>query len=192
MRGIPESFDGDVEMTVNDWELDVVARNAVMLLFIFASVNDTSFDKASYGSVAEALIHIWYSAFISSSLIASLKHRVGSLLHDSRTHTTETAHAGMIRKIWTFPRSKVLAITLPKDKWPLIVEYLEVPAGLTEQSAKEIRTAVVMSQERADYRDRWFFKDATPSMRLAKQKFRSDGLLLPFSHSRIDFNVPNP
>ena len=179
-------------MTVNDWELDVVARNAVMLLFIFASLNDTSFDRPSYGSVAEALVHIWYSAFISSSLIASLKHRVGNLLHDSRTHTTETAHAGMIRKIWTFPRSKVLAITLPKDKWPLVVGYLEVPDGLTEQSAKEIRASVVMSQERADYRDRWFFKDATPSMRLAKQKFRSDGLLLPFSHSRIDFNVPNP
>ena len=192
MRDIPESFDGDVEMTVNDWEFDVVARNAVMLLFLFASLNDTSFDQASYGSVAEALVHIWYSAFISGSLIASLKHRVGSLLHDSRTHTTETAHAGMIRKIWTFPRSKVLAITLPKDKWPLVIEYLEVPDGLTEQSAKEIRASVVMSQERADYRDRWFFKDATPSMRLAKQKFRSDGLLLPFGHPRIDFNVPNP
>lgn len=192
MRGIPESFDGDVEMTVNDWEFDVIARNAVMLLFIFASLNDMSFGQASHDSVVEALIHIWYSAFISSSLIASLKHRVGSLLHDSRTHTTEITRAGMIRKVWTFSRSKVLAITLPKDKWPLVAEYLEVPDGLTEQSAKEIRTAVVMSQERADYRDRWLFKDATPSMRLAKQKLRSDGLLLPFDHPRIDFNVPNP
>ena len=101
-------------MTVNDWELDVVARNAVMLLFIFASLNDTSFDKASYGSVAEALIHIWYSAFISSSLIASLKHRVGSLLHDSRTHTTEAAHAGMVRKIWTLTDWRCKTYSLSK------------------------------------------------------------------------------
>lgn len=179
-------------MAVNDWEFDVVARNAVMLLFVFASLNDTSFDHASYDSVAETLIHVWYSAFVPSSLIASLRDRVGSLLHDRCTHTIESAHDDMIRKTWKFSQSRVLAITLPEDRWPLVAEYLEVPAELTEQSAKKIRAAVVMSTERADYRERWYFKDATPSMRLAKQRFRSDGLLLPFGHPRTEFNVPNP
>ena len=101
-----------MDVTINDWEFDVVARNAVTLLFVFASLNDTSFGQASYDSVAEALIHVWYSAFVPDSLIASLNDRVGSLLHDSCTHTIETAHDGMIRKTWTFSQSRVLAITL--------------------------------------------------------------------------------
>ena len=192
LRSLPESFSRHVDVTVNDLEFDVVARNAVMLLLVFASLNDTSSSHASYGSAAEALIHVWYSAFVPSSLVTSLKDQVGSLLQDNCTHTIEAAHDGMIRKTWTFSPSRVLSITLPEDKWPLVSEYLEVPAGLTEQSAKEIRAAVVMSPERADYRDRWYFKDATPCMRLAKRRFRSDGLLLPFGHPRTGFNVPNP
>jgi hypothetical protein len=50
---------------------------------------------------------------------------------------------------------------------------------------------VVVSPERADYRDRWYYKDAYLSMRLAKRKFRIDGLLLLFGHPRTDFNVSN-
>jgi hypothetical protein len=192
LRGLPESFNKHVDVTANDWEFDVVARNAVILLFVFASLDDMSSSHVSYGSVAEDLIHVWYSAFVPSSVVTSLKVQVGSLLQDSCTHTIEAAHDGMIRKTWKFSRSRILAITLPKDKWPLVAGYLEIPAGLTEQSARKIRAAVVMSPERADYRDRWYFKDATPSMRLAKRKFRSDGLLLPFGHPRTGFNVPNP
>ncbi|XPS75438.1 hypothetical protein M3J07_007516 [Ascochyta lentis] len=192
LRGVPKSFNEHVDVTINDWEFDVVARNVVMLLYALASLNDATSSCASYESIAEALIHLWYSAFIPSSLATSLKDRVGSLLEDSCTHTVEAVHDDMIRKTWTFSPTRVLSITLSEGKWPLLSGYLEVPAGLTEQSAKIIRATIVMSPERADYRDRWYFKDATPSMRLAKQRFRSDGLLLPFGHSRTGFNVPNP
>lgn len=192
LRAVPDSFDQQVNVTVNDWEFDVVARNAVMILLILASLEDTSSGQASYDSVAEALIQVWYSAFLPSSLVTSLKDQVGNLLRDSCTHTTEVAHDGMIRKTWTFSQHRSLSITLPTDRWPLVAEYLEIPAGLTEQSARKIRGAVVMSPERADYRDRWYFKDAKPSMRLAKQRFRYDGLLLPFGHPRTDVNIPNP
>lgn len=192
IRSLPDSFSPQMDVTVNDWEFDVVARNAVILLLIFASLNDKTSSQPSFDSTAEALIHVWYSAFIPKSLATSLKSEIGKLLGDSRTHTTEAVHQGMVRKTWTFSRSKILSITLPPDRWPLVAEYLKVPAGLTQQSAKKIREAVMLSPERADYRDRWYYKDASPSMRLAKRKFRRDGLLLPFGHSRTDFDIPNP
>jgi hypothetical protein len=71
-------------------------------------------------------------------------------------------------------------------------EFLEVPEGMTIEDATQIRSAVTLDSERADYRDRWFFKDASPFMRIAKQRFQEDGLLLPFEHPRIAFNKPNP
>lgn len=179
-------------MTVNDWEFDVVARNTITLLLVFASLDDISSDPTSYGSVAEALIHVWYSAFVTQTLLSLLQDKVGALLRNSCTHTTQVTYGGMVKKAWSFPRDKVLFITVRADQWSQMERFLEVPSGLSKQSAQKIRAAVVMSPERADYRDRWYYKDAYPSMRLAKRKFWTDGLLLPFDHPRSEFDVPNP
>jgi hypothetical protein len=192
LRSLPESFRRHIDVTVNDWEFDVVARNMITIFLVFASLDGLSSDPASYGSAAEALIHVWYSAFITQTLHSSLQNKVGALLRNSCTHTTEVLHDNMVRKTWSFSRDKILSITLRADQWPHIERFLDVPTGLTRESAQKIRAAVVMSSERADYRDRWNYKDAYPSMRLAKRKFRSDGLLLPFSHPGTEFNVPNP
>jgi hypothetical protein len=192
LRSLSESFSQHVDVTVNDWEFDVVARNTITLLLIFASLDDISSDPTSYGPVAEALIHVWYSAFITKTLLSSLQDKVGALLRNSCTHSTELMSGGMVKKTWSFPRDKALSITLRADQWPQIENFLEVPTALTREHAKDIRAAVVMSPERADYRDRWYYKDAYPSMRLAKRKFRIDGLLLPFGYPRTDFDVPNP
>jgi hypothetical protein len=192
LRSLPESFSQKTRMTVNDWEFDVVARNAIILLLVFASLDNISTDPASYSSAVEALIHVWYSAFIPQSLLSSLQNKVGNLLRDRRTHTTQVSQDGEVKKTWSFSQDRTLSMTLRADQWPQIERFLEVPTALTRDSAQKIRADVVLSPERADYRDRWYYKDAYPSMRLAKRKFRTDGLLLPFGHSRTDFNVPNP
>ncbi|KAJ6191978.1 hypothetical protein J3E72DRAFT_380373 [Bipolaris maydis] len=126
-----------MDVTVNDWEFDVVARNAVILLLIFASLNDETSGQPSFDSAVEAPIHVWYSAFIPKSLATWLKSEIGKLLGDSRTHTTEAVYEGMVRKTWTFSRPKILSITLPPDERPLIAECLKAPAGLTQQSVKK-------------------------------------------------------
>lgn len=140
----------------------------MMLLYLLASLNDATSGCASYKSIAKALIHLWYSAFVPSSLVTSPKVRVRGLFEDSCTHTVKSVHDDMIRKTLTFSLSGALSMTLPEDKTWLFHGYLEVPAGPTERSAKIIRAAVVMSTERADYGDRWYLEDATPSMRLAE------------------------
>jgi hypothetical protein len=192
VRSLPEPFHHKVEVTVNDWDFDVVARNAIILLLAFAFLDDASSNPASYAIAAESLIHVWYSAFIPQNLLFSLQTKVRNLLRDDSTHTAEVMHDGKVEKTWTFHRDKVLDITLPADQWLRMEAFLEVPTGLTRKFAQQLRAAVVMAPERADYRDRWYFKDACPSMRLAKQQFREDGLLLPFGHPRVEFSVPNP
>ncbi|CAJ2509989.1 Uu.00g058890.m01.CDS01 [Anthostomella pinea] len=69
------------------------------------------------------------------------------------------------------------------------------PERLSRQvmaEARKIQTAVILAPERTDYRDRWYYKDVTPFMRLSKQRFRQDGLLLPFGHPRSGFDLPSP
>jgi hypothetical protein len=40
----------------------------------------------------------------------------------------------------------------------------------TPKDAARILKAVTLAPERADYRDRWYFKDASQFMRIAKQR----------------------
>jgi hypothetical protein len=74
----------------------------------------------------------------------------------------------------------------------MLHKFLDVPEGLTREDAGKIRAATNLAPERADYRDRWYFKDETHFRCIAKQRFREDGLLLPFGHPRQGFNIPNP
>jgi hypothetical protein len=59
---------------MNDREFDVVARNAIMLLLAFTSQDSTDGEETTTpADIAEAMIHVWYSASISSdvSIMAS-------------------------------------------------------------------------------------------------------------------------
>ncbi|OBT41478.1 hypothetical protein VE00_07576 [Pseudogymnoascus sp. WSF 3629] len=91
-----------------------------------------------------------------------------------------------------FSTGQTLRLVLKKKDWLRFQEFCDIPDGLTPENAAKIRRAVTLAPERADYRARWYYKDASPSMRIAKQRFREDGLLLPFGHPRGDFDVPNP
>ncbi|OAF63257.1 hypothetical protein VC83_00215 [Pseudogymnoascus destructans] len=89
------------------------------------------------------------------------------------------------RKLGNFQRAKPFAIRLRG--------FCDVTDGMTPENATQIRTAVTtLAPERVDYRDRWYYKEASTSMRISKQRFREDGLLRPFGHPRGGFNVPNP
>lgn len=98
----------------------------------------------------------------------------------------------ILGKTWTFTSGNTLRLVLRKEDWLILQTYLDIPDGLTKEEASNIRAATTLALERADYRDRWYFKDQTPFIRLAKQRFREDGLLLPFGHPRLGFNIPNP
>ncbi|OBS15940.1 hypothetical protein FPOA_12899 [Fusarium poae] len=72
-----------------------------------------------------------------------------------------------------------------------LLSFLDVPGGLTAKKANEIRTAVTLTESRVDYRGRSFLF-LPSSHRIARYRFRQNGLLLPFGASRREFQQPNP
>ncbi|KAK4120560.1 hypothetical protein N657DRAFT_658451 [Parathielavia appendiculata] len=72
-----------------------------------------------------------------------------------------------------------------------LLSFMEVLAGLLAKRAKEIRTVVTLADSRKDYRNGLLLFQ-TPAPCIAKKRFREDGLLLPFGHTRHDFKEPNP
>ncbi|KAJ5107980.1 hypothetical protein N7456_004655 [Penicillium angulare] len=141
---------------------------------------------------ADSLIHLWYSVLLPHRTVSELALRVLPLIREACRTASEKKTGEIFEKTWVFSHGKSLHLSLKKEDWVRMRALCHVPQHLTKVKASAIRTATMMSEERRDFRDRWAFKEPNGSTRLAKQKFREDGLLLPFAHNRAGFDVPNP
>jgi hypothetical protein len=178
---------------MNDREFDVVARNTVLLLLALTAQDSTDIQRTTIlFDFAEALIHVWYSALIPSRILLHLQDRVKPMIADVCSRIANKPPNTILAKTWEISTGRSLRLALKKEDWLKLPEFLDIPDDMTLRDATQIRRAVTLAPERADYRDRWYFKDASPFMRVAKQRFQEDGLLLPFGHPRMAFDIPNP
>ncbi|KAM0234889.1 hypothetical protein ACHAPO_006253 [Fusarium lateritium] len=179
---IPSTYDRDLDIVINDRDVDVVARNAILLLVaLTAEGKDETID---------CMIHVWYSAFIRKSDIDILNQRVRPLVEDVCDKIRSKSASTLLGKTWTFGR-RSLRLVLTKPSWEGILSFMKVPDGLTTEKANTIRTDVTLAESRVDYRDRSFLF-LPHAHRVARQQFREDGLLLPFGTCRSEFQLPNP
>lgn len=179
---IPSSYNQPVGVTINDRDLDVVARNVIMLLIAFV-VDDI--DEA-----VDCMIHVWYSALIRKSDLNILQQRIRPLIESVCERIKNKLPDTRLGKTWTFGQ-RSLRLVLGKSSWDSLLFFMDVPEGLTAERAIQIRTAVTLAESRRDYRDRNLLLQ-TPSRRIAKNQFWGDGLLLPFGSRRHEFREPNP
>jgi hypothetical protein len=169
-------------MYINDIDLDVAARNLILLL-VALSVED---DKEAI----ECMIHVWYSAFLRASDMAILRDRIRPMIEDVCRNIEKKSSTRFLGTTWTFAQHSC-RIELTKESWGKVLLYLDNIQSLSIDRAHQIRSAVTLAPERIDYRDRHMLI-STPTQRICKQRFREDGLLLPFGASRLGFDVPNP
>ncbi|KAM3550499.1 hypothetical protein ARSEF4850_008310 [Beauveria asiatica] len=179
-----------VTIDINDLEFSVVARNAILLLLALKTqASSVGCSESPAPDIADAMIHIWYSAFLPSRILLLLQEVVKPLLDDVCSQIGARAPEKKQGKTWKFSDHCTFRLVLKKSDWIRLRKFLDGPEC---PDATEVRRAVTLAQSRADYRDRWYFKESTPLMRVAKRRFQEDGLLLPFGHPRTEFNTPNP
>lgn len=169
---------------MNDRDLDIVARNAIMLLIALA-VDDI--DEA-----VDCIIHVWYSALIRKSDLDILQQRIRPLIESVCEKIKGKSPTCLLTKTWQFGQ-RSLRLVLEKSSWDSLLSLMDIPEGLTAEQAHQIRRTVTVAEPRKDYRDRHLLlQPRPPSRRTAKNQFRKDGLLLPFGSRRKDFQEPNP
>ncbi|KAI0884685.1 uncharacterized protein GGS22DRAFT_188894 [Annulohypoxylon maeteangense] len=188
-----QNYDGDLHITmaINDKDSDIMIRNAILLLLVLASLDEES-EKIDIEGLAEAMMHVWYSAMLTKDTLSLLQSKVKPLISKVCQKISSKTSGLYLGQLWHFKSKCSLRLTLREKDWIRALTFLEVPKDLTAEKAREMRHAIVLAPERKDYRERWYFKDASPSMRIAKQRFREDGLLLPFGYPRVGFDYPNP
>ena len=70
----------------------------------------------------------------------------------------------LLAKTWEVSAGRTLRLVLKKEDWLKLPKFLDIPDDMAVGDATQIRRAVTLAPERADYRDRWYFKDASPFM----------------------------
>ncbi|ETN45854.1 uncharacterized protein HMPREF1541_00035 [Cyphellophora europaea CBS 101466] len=193
VEAVPTTFAGRVLSCINDQEFLVVARNVCLLLFALGMQHERQDPQPSeMEDDAEALIHLWYSAFLPADVLSLFQTRVLPMIGDVCDRITSGEEESTLGQTWHFPSGATLKLVLMTNEWVALRDFLSNPPELSRKDAHRLRAAVYFAPEREDYRHRWYFNDETPFMRIAKQRFREDGLLLPFGHPRGTFTEPNP
>ncbi|KAI0162352.1 hypothetical protein GGR57DRAFT_490006 [Xylariaceae sp. FL1272] len=182
VSNLPSTYQGCLNITMNDVEFDIVARNAIFLLTMFVEKDPVA--------AVECMIHTWYSAFLPESCYSLLKDKVRPLVVDVYEKIKHRPEQILQAKTWTFGESS-LRLVLTGAEWQRLIWFLESVDGFKKQEAQTVRTTAIMPPSRADINDReitW----QPPEKALGMMKFRHDGILLPFGSSREPFFIPNP
>ena len=161
----------------------MVARNIIFLLTLLV-LNDPL-------KAADHTIHLWYSAMITDSCLSFLQKKVKPMIQDVCDKIVKKPRSNLLGKTWDFGGEGELRVVLTREKWFALLAYFDVPTGLSQRAASELRQKIASAPERVDYLDRRLLT-RPPNCRLGTAKFRSDGLLLPFGHPRAAYRVPNP
>ncbi|KAL4799455.1 hypothetical protein BDV19DRAFT_385223 [Aspergillus venezuelensis] len=181
IASLPKNHAGFVEVIINDRDIDVVGRNVIILL-VALSVSDA--EKA-----AECIIHLWYSVLIRNEdmdILQSIRPRIKRICKIISDDKIDEPCA----RTFKFG-NRTLRVVLDTSSWKQLLTFFDVPTGLTVKRAQDIRRESTMPDSRKDYLDRYLYCQP-PSRRVANMRFRSEGLLLPFSCPHDEFCLPNP
>lgn len=159
-----------------------MARNIILLLItlVFNTVDEA----------VDCIIHLWYSALVRGSDIDILESRVRPLIEDVCKKVENNALESLLAKTWAFGL-RSLRVVLTKSSWDHFLSFTKKTDSLTAEKALKIRATNALAGSRKVYRDRYMCC-LSPLQRIAFNKSRQDGLLLPFGFPRHEFKEPNP
>lgn len=166
---------------MNDKDLDIVARNTILLLTIL-----------HYGpeKAVPFVLHLWYSALVPEELYEAVQRDILPFIKDVCNKIQSKPADSLQSKTWTFG-TRSLRLVLQKKNWDLLPSFFRIPHGFTAEIALATRKETMMAPHRIDYLYRAQYHRPA-AWRVSFLKFREDGMLLPFGTPRELFNTPNP
>ncbi|KAF2137795.1 uncharacterized protein K452DRAFT_257269 [Aplosporella prunicola CBS 121167] len=181
IAGIPKGSTQSIDVVINDYDFDIVARNAILILIAMHLEPEPA---------ADAMIHTWYSAFLSAEIASCLNDTVLPSIRTVCEKIQAKPDDQLLSKKWT-TESCTFRLVLTKACWDHCLRIFETPATLTTAAAHEMRLSTVLAESRKDYVERALYFQPR-GWRMATIGFRKDGILLPFGASRHGFDTPNP
>ena len=179
VNGLPPNYTSRCDTILNDKNMNIVARNIVMLL-IAAQLPPPE--------ASELILHIWYSARLTKGMVAAVDKHAREPIANIVSKVKGKANDVIQSKRWTFGTAEI-SVRLFKPQWTNLLHILDAKHDIAK--TEEERRKVVLAPSRSDYRDRELFN--LPGFgRLCSTRFRETGVLAPFGSALDDFDCPNP
>ncbi|KAF9523612.1 hypothetical protein CPB83DRAFT_871582 [Crepidotus variabilis] len=171
LNELPPDYSGKLNILLNDINIPIVCRNIVLLL-VLGNVSDPA-------EAADIALHFWYSLFMPSEYRMQITCILNTFLCEYIASDGSPTRLG--------PHSTFsLCITGGLNEF--FQHYIS--SSFSIQDAQDEYNRVRNAPSRLDYRDR-MYAGLKPSHRVAFERYRRFGILLPFGAMNAHFNCPN-
>jgi hypothetical protein len=162
INSLPSDYSGNLDILINDCTTAVICRNLVLLLILGTVPNEVL--------AVDMALHFWYSVFLP------LEYQL---------------RKGLVRSNFPLGPRSTLSCYLPEPgpefRW-MLLRYLE--SHLSIEDIRKEYDRVRNTPTRHANRERKYAR-LRPAHRVAFQKYRRSGILLPFGEVDARFNKPN-
>jgi len=179
---LPEQYTGKCTFVMNDFDLDIVARNIILLMIA---------QQFPIKEAVPAMIHLWYSARLPTTILETIQTKLLPMIEDVCNKVAKKPNNIPLGKTFKLEGGQSLRVVLTKPDWNRFKAYFTLHKGLTPKMAELFRRKAVYDPARRDYHHKGFYT-YWPALRVCADKFRQDGILLPYGASRKDFVAWNP
>ena len=107
VANLPENYKRLVNIVINDKDIDIVVRNAILLL------NFLTIDEPQVAG--EYSVHIFYSAFITKSCHDTLQMKIKPLVQDIYNKIANRSPDMFLNKTWKFGK-RSLRLVFTKEE----------------------------------------------------------------------------
>lgn len=176
VNSFPDDHSGKIRILLNDIDITVAGRNAV-ILFILLSDSSLEIEEA-----AELCLHLQYSAALTYYQATYVSQRLASLFSDTTAGYGQSA----CDKEVLLRGGGTLHLSLTEIS--TVVDMITSTYSLS--SAIRHMQQITLAPSRRDYVDRYLFS-LRGAHRVAEMHLRTTGILVPFGASTAHFTEPN-
>ena len=171
-NALPSDFSGKLSFLINDISTPTVCRNVILLL-ILGTVPDKSL-------AADIALHFWCSVFWPIEYLMQTMLALISWL--------ECLRENEIGQTYPLGPGSTISTCIPADAFACFKHFISSSTSTDDAQAEYDRVRTIPS--RKDYRER-MYANLRPSHRVAFQKYRRSGIILPFGANITHFNATN-
>lgn len=175
------------EFFINDTDPNHLVRTILGVLLLTHPTNNAVL-------VAEAFVHLWYSAKIPKKVMDMIRSIVEEPLREAygvvkRFTEIRKIAEEMILPMYILGRTIPVWIHLRLAQWEQVLAFLAPSPGMTSKLAQCVRNVDLAKRpEMTDLMRAQMYEGRAACM----DRWKADGILLPFGHSRAQFDTLNP
>lgn len=183
VNGMPYLYNKTCDITLNDPNVHIVIRNALILMIAFLYPNKLE--------AARTITQLWYCAAAVAKTWQKMTGELRPFVERAYRRSGKRKAAAQVSQRWTKNEAS-LRLTLTRRQWKLMLDLLADADGIDFDAAMRSRRAAVLADPRQEARRNRTLCGMPAAYRRAHVRYLNTGLLLPFGQPVSAFDAPNP